>query len=197
MRILPWVFPVGSSGRFLCCLSSTHICLSFFSLSLSLFFQRRVRPPIVSVDIPSSWDVDLGNTSNAFTPEVLISLSAAKRGVKEFKGKHFIGGRFIPPSVVSKFGLGIPRYLDDSQIVDVTGCKEALDESTIAAGEDGDVGPSSISGTGSQALDENKRQEENDFLMKKLNIKGEGGMTDREKEIVEKLTDVTTPTAMD
>lgn len=157
--------------------------------------QRRVRPPIVSVDIPSSWDVDLGNTLNAFTPEVLISLSAAKKGVKEFKGKHFIGGRFIPPSVITKFDLGIPRYLGDSQIVDVTGCKEAQDEPTSAG--DVDVGLSSISGTGSQALDENKRQEENDFLMKKLNIKGESGMTDKEKEIVEKLTDVTTPTAMD
>ena len=64
--------------------------------------------PIVSVDIPSGWDVEDGRvpiiiedadgketTFLGLTPEVLISLTAPKLGVKDFKEKHFLGGRFI------------------------------------------------------------------------------------------------------
>ena len=64
--------------------------------------------PIVSVDILSGWDVEDGRvpiiiedadgketTFLGLTPEVLISLTAPKLGVKDFKEKHFLGGRFI------------------------------------------------------------------------------------------------------
>lgn len=155
------------------------------------------------MDVPSSWDVDLGNTSNAFTPEVLISLSAPKQGVKKFKGTHFIGGRFIPPAVASKFNLGLPRYLGDSQIVNVTGCEEdqtsldqtSQDESSSDAASTSTLNSKSITGTeAGQNIVERKREEENS-LMKRLNLKGEGGMTEKEKEIIQRLTDVTTPTA--
>jgi NAD(P)H-hydrate epimerase len=66
--------------------------------------------PIVSIDIPSGWSVedgpqplytqpdDKGNSESVptFTPEVLVSLTAPKQGVKSFKGRHFLGGRFVP-----------------------------------------------------------------------------------------------------
>jgi NAD(P)H-hydrate epimerase len=77
--------------------------------------------PIVSVDIPSGWDVDKGpveltmkaddvrektpgevpegNGEKRFKwlePDVLISLTAPKEGVRTFGGRHFLGGRFIP-----------------------------------------------------------------------------------------------------
>jgi NAD(P)H-hydrate epimerase len=59
--------------------------------------------PIVSVDIPSGWDVetgreglDLGEGVPALDPDVLISLTAPKEGVKAFRGRHFLGGRFVP-----------------------------------------------------------------------------------------------------
>lgn len=67
--------------------------------------------PIVSVDIPSGWDVEKGKITfdvkdvdngeggaKPFTglePDVLISLTAPKLGVKDFKGRHFLGGRFV------------------------------------------------------------------------------------------------------
>jgi NAD(P)H-hydrate epimerase len=31
-----------------------------------------------------------------FEPEALISLTVPKEGVKSFKGKHWLGGRFVP-----------------------------------------------------------------------------------------------------
>ena len=52
---------------------------------------------IVSVDIPSGWDVEKGNEEGiGIVPDVLISLTAPKEGVRSFKGRHFLGGRFVP-----------------------------------------------------------------------------------------------------
>jgi NAD(P)H-hydrate epimerase len=55
--------------------------------------------PLVSVDVPSGWDVEKGDTSNTgLRPETLISLGAPKACALHFKGKHhFLGGRFVPP----------------------------------------------------------------------------------------------------
>ncbi|KAJ1679189.1 hypothetical protein EV182_002558 [Spiromyces aspiralis] len=55
--------------------------------------------PIVSIDVPSGWDVEKGNLSGVgFEPEMLVSLTAPKECAKLFKGKyHYVGGRFIPP----------------------------------------------------------------------------------------------------
>lgn len=53
--------------------------------------------PIVSVDIPSGWDVEEGNAAGVgLNPEVLVSLTAPKEGSRDFKGLHFLGGRFVP-----------------------------------------------------------------------------------------------------
>jgi NAD(P)H-hydrate epimerase len=64
--------------------------------------------PIVSVDIPSGWGVEEGrqrltNTEGrevaTIDPEVLISLTAPKEGVRAYTGKHWLGGRFVPECV--------------------------------------------------------------------------------------------------
>jgi NAD(P)H-hydrate epimerase len=53
--------------------------------------------PIVSVDIPSGWDVEKGNIDGiGLQPNVLLSLTAPKEGVRAFTGRHFLGGRFVP-----------------------------------------------------------------------------------------------------
>jgi NAD(P)H-hydrate epimerase len=68
--------------------------------------------PIVSIDIPSGWDVTQGNVSgqglthvdllgtcstlNIATHTTLVSLTAPKPCAKLFKGTHYLGGRFIP-----------------------------------------------------------------------------------------------------
>jgi hydroxyethylthiazole kinase-like uncharacterized protein yjeF len=59
------------------------------------------RRPIVSVDIPSGWDVEKGNNLGVgLKPDVLVSLTAPKEGVKGFTGRHFLGGRFVPKWVI-------------------------------------------------------------------------------------------------
>ncbi|TIB33866.1 hypothetical protein E3P84_02026 [Wallemia ichthyophaga] len=53
--------------------------------------------PIVSVDIPSAWDVEKGNVNGkSFTPAALLSLTAPKLGTRSFTGTHYLGGRFVP-----------------------------------------------------------------------------------------------------
>lgn len=59
------------------------------------------KKPIVSVDIPSGWDVERGNEEGVgIMPDVLVSLTAPKEGVQWFKGRHFLGGRFVPRLVL-------------------------------------------------------------------------------------------------
>jgi NAD(P)H-hydrate epimerase len=87
----------------------------------------KAKKPVLSVDIPSSWDVEAGPPSSEerqvghdFMPEFLISLTAAKPSVKWFKGKrHFIGGRFLSSEVAGKYGLDLPDYKGVDQIAEV------------------------------------------------------------------------------
>jgi len=100
--------------------------------------------PIVSVDIPSGWDVERGpveltrpradgiggGTTDAnaepldsgvkwLNPDVLISLTAPKEGVRSFKGRHFLGGRFVSRAMGDKYELNLPKYPGWQQIVEL------------------------------------------------------------------------------
>ncbi|XP_078288067.1 NAD(P)H-hydrate epimerase-like isoform X2 [Rhinoraja longicauda] len=66
--------------------------------------------PIASVDIPSGWDVELGNPKG-LQPDLLISLTAPKKAAAHFAGRyHFLGGRFVPPALDRKYRLNLPPY---------------------------------------------------------------------------------------
>ena len=101
-----------------------------------LLFMAQSKLPIVSVDIPSGWDVERGRPSDplpgpstangssaktvdALDPDVLISLTAPKEGVREYRGRHFLGGRFVPKSLEEKFGLNLPEYPGTDLIVEL------------------------------------------------------------------------------
>jgi len=106
-----------------------------FDSVLSLLAQSKL--PIVSVDIPSGWDVEKGDEFGlGLQPDVLVSLTAPKMGVKSFKGRHFLGGRFISKFVSQHFvrilqltvscrtmdeeyGLNLPKYPGFTQIVEL------------------------------------------------------------------------------
>eukprot|EP00916_Digyalum_oweni_P016472 GHVL01027035.1.p1 GENE.GHVL01027035.1~~GHVL01027035.1.p1 ORF type:complete len:258 (-),score=19.36 GHVL01027035.1:541-1314(-) len=81
-----------------------------FDALIASFIQHK--GPIVSVDIPSGWDVERGDTHNTgFRPACLISLTAPKMCAIHFEGNfHFIGGRFVPTCIEEKFGLNLPLY---------------------------------------------------------------------------------------
>ncbi|XP_059631277.1 pyridoxine/pyridoxamine 5'-phosphate oxidase 1, chloroplastic [Cornus florida] len=76
-------------------------------------------PVVVSIDIPSGWHVEEGDTSGeGIKPDMLVSLTAPKLCAKKFGGPHhFLGGRFVPPSIVEKFKLRLPPYPGTSMCV--------------------------------------------------------------------------------
>ncbi|KAI6007808.1 YjeF N-terminal domain-containing protein, partial [Pisolithus marmoratus] len=92
-------------------LPTTHVILdTIFGFS----FQAPVRAPfnavlnriqasgklIVSVDIPSRWDVERGPDVDdghmVIHLQVLVSLMVLKEGTREFRGRHFLGARSMP-----------------------------------------------------------------------------------------------------
>jgi NAD(P)H-hydrate epimerase len=65
---------------------------------------------ICSVDSPSGWDINLGQINNLFTPHMNVSLTVPKKCLLNFKGIHYLGGRFVPKEIIDKYGLTIPNY---------------------------------------------------------------------------------------
>jgi len=77
------------------------------------------RANIVSVDVPSGWDVDSGPTAEAsLRPAVLVSLTAPKLCARAFGGAaHYLGRVFVPPGVAAAHGLTQPAFEGARQIV--------------------------------------------------------------------------------
>ncbi|KAJ2779071.1 hypothetical protein H4R18_004226 [Coemansia javaensis] len=78
---------------------------------------RAADKPVVSVDIPSGWDVDEGDRGHAgLRPDMLVSLTAPKRCAEHFAGRfHYLGGRFVPPEMARD--LGLPSYPGTSNCI--------------------------------------------------------------------------------
>ncbi|KAH7483421.1 NAD(P)H-hydrate epimerase [Fusarium oxysporum f. sp. matthiolae] len=114
--------------------STDHVVDAIFGL---YFFSGEVREPfpaviqalqdtklpVTAVDAPSSWDIEDGppksGLGSSFMPTALISLTAPKPLVKHFKGRHFIGGRFVTPSIAKKYDFEAPEYKGVDQVVEV------------------------------------------------------------------------------
>ena len=81
---------------------------------------------LLSIDIPSGWDVEAGppdteegGTSQSLMPQALISLTAPKLCSRHFNGRHFLGGRFVPPFIVERYNLTLPPYPGTEQVVEL------------------------------------------------------------------------------
>jgi NAD(P)H-hydrate epimerase len=85
--------------------------------------MEEIKVPVLSVDAPSSWDIQEGppkeGPGSRFMPQALISLTAPKPCVKWYRGKHFVGGRFLTKSIAEKYDLDLPEYPGIDQIVEV------------------------------------------------------------------------------
>ncbi|KKF96636.1 NAD(P)H-hydrate epimerase [Ceratocystis platani] len=80
--------------------------------------------PVTSIDAPSSWDIHsgpppAGNLGCDFHPATLVSLTAPKPLVRMFKGRHFIGGRFVGREVAERYGFEVPPYQGLEQVVEI------------------------------------------------------------------------------
>jgi NAD(P)H-hydrate epimerase len=90
-----------------------------YSSIINQFRELQSLRPILSIDIPSGWDVNEGDIySSGFLPSSTISLSTPKLCMRMYPGDHYVGGRFIPPSLAQELKLILPDYGDNvSQIV--------------------------------------------------------------------------------
>jgi hydroxyethylthiazole kinase-like uncharacterized protein yjeF len=89
--------------------------------------QQKCGLLVVSVDVPSGWNVDTGDDVNnesshsGFMPDVLVSLTAPKTCAKSFVARgghyHFVGGRFLPPALSKKYQIRMPNYPGVAQVV--------------------------------------------------------------------------------
>ncbi|KAL8177777.1 UNVERIFIED_CONTAM: YjeF N-terminal domain-containing protein 3 [Gekko kuhli] len=78
---------------------------------------KQIRVPLVSLDVPSGWDVESGS-SEGISPDVLVSLAAPKQCATRFMGKHhLVAGRFLPYDVQKKFELNLPEYTGTECVV--------------------------------------------------------------------------------
>ena len=62
--------------------------------------------------MPSGWDVEDGPPAAGpvLAPTLLVSLTAPKLCAKHYRGKHWLGGRFVPPHLAEKYKLDLPAY---------------------------------------------------------------------------------------
>ncbi|KAL1846591.1 hypothetical protein Daus18300_014209 [Diaporthe australafricana] len=123
----------GSSSRYpYCAVVASHSSLAGFSFSgevrepfpAVIKAMEQTQLPVTSVDAPSSWNIEDGppksGLGSTFHPTALISLTAPKPLVKFFKGRHFIGGRFVAPAIAQKYDFDVPEYDGIDQVVEVS-----------------------------------------------------------------------------
>jgi NAD(P)H-hydrate epimerase len=78
---------------------------------------------LISVDIPSGWNVEQGPPHpSALQPDCLVSLTAPKLCANYLKpsAHHWLGGRFVPPSLLTKYNLTLPWTSDVEQCLKLT-----------------------------------------------------------------------------
>ncbi|KAK2748035.1 hypothetical protein FQN55_004584 [Onygenales sp. PD_40] len=79
--------------------------------------------PVLSVDAPSSWEIESGPPKDGpgakFMPQTLVSLTAPKPLVRWYRGRHFLGGRFLTRDMAERYGLVLPEYPGVEQVVEV------------------------------------------------------------------------------
>lgn len=120
--------------------STDHVVDAIFGFSFSgevrepfpavIQALQETKLPVTSVDAPSSWDIENGppktGLGSSFMPTALVSLTAPKPLVNHFTGRHFVGGRFVSPSIAKKYNFEVPPYQGVDQVVEIGSSEQKL-----------------------------------------------------------------------
>ncbi|ODQ82774.1 hypothetical protein BABINDRAFT_56736 [Babjeviella inositovora NRRL Y-12698] len=88
-----------------------------FGSIIDMLIRNEFDKPIVSVDIPSGWNVDEGPVHDiSIQPSMLVSLTAPKPCSLRFTGIHYLGGRFISAEISKKYDITAPEYSGIDQV---------------------------------------------------------------------------------
>ena len=80
--------------------------------------MRDTSVPVVSVDVPSGWDVEQGDLYElgVAQPSAVVSLTAPKAFAQtqlKTGTRHYLGGRFVPPGLARQYGMeGVTELYD-------------------------------------------------------------------------------------
>ncbi|CEP64623.1 NADHX epimerase LALA0_S12e03158g [Lachancea lanzarotensis] len=92
-----------------------------FGSILQQLHKVQDRLPIVSVDVPTGWDVDEGPVEpNSIIPKVLVSLTVPKpcaSKIDSLETQHYVGGRFVPAEFAHKYKFEPFPYENADQVV--------------------------------------------------------------------------------
>ncbi|QLG74236.1 hypothetical protein HG535_0G01200 [Zygotorulaspora mrakii] len=91
-----------------------------FESIIDQLYELQNKIPVVSVDVPSGWDVDEGPLSDmSLNPAMLVSLTVPKPASTHLKpsASHYVGGRFIPPEFAKKFKFDTFEYKSTDQVL--------------------------------------------------------------------------------
>eukprot|EP01083_Nonionella_stella_P259112 885021_1 len=127
--------------------------------------QQGQQIPIIAVDVPSGWNVDEGDVANTgMVPDVLVSLTAPKLCSKEFKGRHYVGGRFLPPNIAEKYGIQMPPYPGVQQVMEITKRSQSQSNRNVSS-NDNDNSNCNRNSISSQNVTKNDLDDEDDWAM--------------------------------
>ncbi|XP_036365350.1 NAD(P)H-hydrate epimerase-like [Octopus sinensis] len=71
---------------------------------------KKIENPLVSLDIPSGWDIENG-CLDGLQPSMLISLTCPKLCAHHFQGQHhYLGGWYTPRTLEIWYELNLPQY---------------------------------------------------------------------------------------
>ena len=81
------------------------------------------KKPVFAVDAPSSWNITEGppeeGPGSNYNPDALISLTAPKPLTQWFRGRHFVGGRFLGKEIADKYEIDLPPFNGSDQVAEV------------------------------------------------------------------------------
>jgi NAD(P)H-hydrate epimerase len=78
-------------------------------------YLNKTITPIISVDVPSGWEIEKGNVYNTFVPFANISLGTVKSCMKNFIGVHYFVNFFMPRKLLKEYKIEGPFY-DNKEI---------------------------------------------------------------------------------
>ena len=84
------------------------------NLEATFDYLKSHQHKVVSIDVPSGWEVDNGNIYNTFVPVANISLGSLKTCIKDFDGIHYFVDHFMPRRLLEEFNVTNPDYTDHS-----------------------------------------------------------------------------------
>ena len=71
---------------------------------------------VISVDVPSGWEVDKGNVYSTFYPFANVSLGVLKKCDKDYQGIHYLCDHYMPDGLLEEYGVESVQYTNPNDL---------------------------------------------------------------------------------